>query len=123
MIAITIPENANYDEFVVRTVTNMNIKRLGINNDTVEDLQQAYDMVDRRSHVHPTNAEHRIINSLENKYKTSIVVLADIYECFYQSLAEKVLTKFGNKTFLEIQSQLLSELSEMMLSKGITVTF
>ena len=56
MITIKIPENANYDEFVVRTVTNMNIKRLCIETDTIEDLQQAYDIVERKSYVHPTNS-------------------------------------------------------------------
>lgn len=121
MIAIKIPENANYDEFVVRTVTNMNIKRLCIETDTIEDLQQAYDIVERKSYVHPTNAEFRIINSLENKYRASIIILASIYEEFYQSLAERALSKFANKTFKEFYKQLLNELSEMMIAKGIHV--
>lgn len=121
MITIKTPENANYDEFVVRTVTNLNIKRLCIENDTIEDLQQAYDIVERKSYIHPTNAEFRIINSLENKYRASILILASIYEEFYQSIAERALSKFANKTFKDFYKQLLNELSAMMIAKGIHV--
>lgn len=121
MITITIPENAVYDELVVRTIANITIKRLCMESEKLEDFQQAYDLVERKAYVHPNNSEMRTINSLQNKYRADITVLGKIYEDYYVSIAEREMPVFGNKRFKDFYKSLLSELDEMALKRGIYI--
>ena len=76
MIEIHVPNNVPYDELVIRTITNITIKQLCFISEELEDVKQAYDLVERRKKNKVSDIDFYYIRNLESKYSKNIHALA-----------------------------------------------
>lgn len=122
MIEIQVPENASYDELVLRTITNTTIKQLCYHSDTLEDLMQAYDLKEKKiNRKKITMNDELTIRNLESKYNINLFIIANAYEEYYKLLAS-IETENLNRCFINFYKSLLKKLDETMLKYGIMVS-
>ena len=123
MIKVNVPEDALYDEFVLKTITNISIHQLRLENDIIDDLVEAYDLIKRKKANNITDydiikLDNRMIEVLENRYNKALKELGEIYEAFYNRLAEIEVVRMNN-TWKTNKPIMLDALNEILLSYGI----
>ena len=114
MIEIYVPNNVPYDELVIRTITNITIKQLCFISEELEDVKQAYDLVERRKKNKVSDIDFYYIRNLESKYSKDIRTLASIYERYYAYVALEEVHHMGRRFFKEHHTDLLDKLNEMI---------
>nr|DAR53194.1 MAG TPA: hypothetical protein [Caudoviricetes sp.] len=114
MIEIYIPDDAIYDELVLRTITNITIKQLCFISEKLEGIKQAYDLLERKKKNKVTGIDLYYINNLESKYTKDIYTLASIYERYYEYVALEEVHHMGRRFFKEHHTDLLDKLNEMI---------
>ena len=114
MIEIYIPEDAIYDELVLRTITNITIKQLCFISEELEDIKQAYDLLERKKKNKVTGIDLYYIDNLESKYTKDIRTLASIYERYYAYVALEEVHHMGRRFFKEHHTDLLDKLNKMI---------
>lgn len=114
MIEIYIPNNVLYDELVVRTITNITIKQLCFISEELEDVKQAYDLIERRKKNKVSDIDFYYIRNLESKYSKNIRTLASIYEKYYMYIALKEVQYIGKRLFKDHHTELLEKLNGMI---------
>lgn len=114
MIEIYVPNNVPYDELVIRTITNITVKQLCFISEELEDVKQAYDLLERKKKNKVTGIDLYYINSLESKYTKDIRTLASIYERYYAYVALEEVHHMGRRFFKEHHTDLLDKLNEMI---------
>lgn len=123
MIKLNVPEDALYDEFVLKTIINISIHQLRLENDIIDDLVEAYDLIKRKKANNITDydiikLDNRMIEVLENRYNKTLKELGEIYEAFYNRLAEIEVVRMNN-TWKTNKPIMLDALNEILLSYGI----
>jgi chromatin remodeling complex protein RSC6 len=123
MIKVNVPEDALYDEFVLKTITNISIHQLRLENDTINDLVEAYDLIKRKNANNVTDRDiikfdNKMIDVLENRYNKTLKELGELYETFYNQLVEIEVTRMNN-TWKTNKPIMLDALNEILLSYGI----
>lgn len=114
MIEIYVPNNVPYDELVIRTITNITIKQLCFISEELEDVKQAYDLVERRKKNKVSDIDFYYIRNLESKYSKNIHTLASIYEKYYMYVALEELRNMGRCFFKDCHTKLLEKLNYMI---------
>lgn len=114
MIEIYIPNDAMYDELVIKTITNITIKQLCFISEELEDVKQAYDLIERRKKNKVSNIDFYYIRNLESKYSKNIRTLASIYEKYYMYIALEEIHNMGKRLFKDHHTELLEKLNEMI---------
>lgn len=114
MIEIYIPNDAMYDELVIRTVTNITIKQLCFISEELEDVKQAYDLIERRKKNKVSDIDFYYIRNLESKYSKNIRTLASIYEKYYMYVALEEIRNMGRCFFKDYHTKLLEKLNDMI---------
>lgn len=114
MIEIYVPNNVPYDELVIRTITNITIKQLCFISEELEDVKQAYDLIERRKKNKVSDIDFYYIRNLESKYSKNIRTLASIYEKYYMYVALEEIRNMGRCFFKDHHTELLEKLNEMI---------
>lgn len=123
MIKVNVPEDALYDEFVLKTITNISIHQLRLENDIIDDLVEAYDLIKRKKSNNITDRDiikldNRMIDVLENRYNKTLKELGEVYETFYNRLAEIEVRRMNN-TWKTNKPIMLDALNEILFNYGI----
>ena len=114
MIEIYVPNNVPYDELVIRTITNITIKQLCFISEELEDVKQAYDLVERKKKNKVSDIDFYYIRNLESKYSKNIHTLASIYKKYYMYVALEEIRNMGRRLFKDHHTELLEKLSYMI---------
>jgi hypothetical protein len=123
MIKVNVPEDALYDELVLKTITNISIHQLRLENDIIDDLVEAYDLIKRKKANNVTDydiikLDNKMVEVLENRYNKTLKELGELYEAFYNRLVEIEVVRMNN-TWKTNKPIMLDALNEILLSYGI----